>query len=111
MTHSLEFLNPTYHDGLNVTVRRGEKWYLQARVGDTVCLCKTGENHSPLAVGMIVGLKYEPFLSIRKDDLTFEHDPTCTDIDGLMRAMTNAYPDFKETERVTVMSFWIFGGE
>jgi hypothetical protein len=102
----LEFINPVYHQGLNVTVRRGIKWYDKAKIGDKVWINQTG-NNCPEIDGIIVGLKYEQFLYLRKDELAFEHDPDCKDISGLRKAMIRAYPDFTDDEDVTVLSFWI----
>lgn len=103
----LQFKNPEFHKGLNVTIRRGLKWYANASVGDKIKIVRTGEEDIPLATGMIVGLKPQNFLAIRPDDLAFEHDPACTNWDGLIFAMERAYPDFKEDEEITVVSFWI----
>lgn len=32
MNHKLEFLNPIWHYGENVTVRRGDKWFEKRRL-------------------------------------------------------------------------------
>jgi hypothetical protein len=106
MIHKLEFINPELHDELNITVRRGPKWYDKAHIGDEVSIVKTGTGEE-IRRGLIVGLKYVQFTSIRKDELAFEHDEKCKDIEGLMTAMIRAYPDFKNNEKVTVLSFWV----
>ncbi len=105
-THKLEFINPELIDELNVTVRRGLKWYNKANIGDQVSIVKTGTDVE-IRRGLIVGLKRQNFLALRLDELAFEHDSSCRDINGLRKAMVRAYPDFKDEEEVTVVSFWL----
>ncbi len=34
--HKMTFVNPTFHPGLNITVRHGDKWARLARIGDLI---------------------------------------------------------------------------
>jgi len=106
MNHKMEFFNPVVHEGLNITIRRGLKWDRISKLGDTVSIVKTG-SEDVLRTGTIVGLKLCQFSSISEDELAFEHDPECTNKEGALKAMERSYPGFKETEVVTVVSFWI----
>jgi hypothetical protein len=106
MKHKLEFLNPTFHKGLNVTVRLGNKWYKNAHVQDEIQICRADSN-MPLAEGVIVGLKYVNFKEITIRDLLNEHDPECRTPGGLAFAMMGAYDEFSLDDDVTVIEFEI----
>lgn len=105
-TFILQFINPEYHEGLNLTVRKGNKWYNQAPVGSKVVMVKTGCDEAEIE-GIITGTRKLPFLAINEHELYLEHDSTCRDIDGLMTAMKRAYPSFLESDEVTMLFFWI----
>ena len=106
MNHRLDFLNPTWHYGRNVTIRLGDKWALKAERNDTVSLHQTGYD-LPLAVGNIAYIGYKPFKTVTIEDLFGEHDPECRNPDGLVRAMLRAYPNFNLDSWVTVIWFII----
>jgi hypothetical protein len=100
----MDFLNPEFYPGMNVTVRRGDKWYNKARVGDAIEFYKIGLLE-PINCGKIVGMAYLPFLLIPEQFLSYEHDLTCDNFMGLLEAMKKAYPDFSAEELVTVVIF------
>jgi len=109
MQHILLFTKPEFRPGLNVTVRRGKRWFDTSSVNDELNIYRTGnENpHERIAFGKIEGLAYIPFLSIPSDWLAVEHDRACHDLNGLLKAMVQAYPDFNPMEIVTVILFRI----
>lgn len=106
MKHKLEFLNPQFHRGYNVTVRLGGKWIDKANSGDTVEIRRTGDDN-PIAIGKITDLRFCYFGEVSLQDLLEEHDRECGTPFGLVYAMLRAYPDFKLDSMVTVVRFYI----
>jgi len=105
--HDLFFLEPIFHSGLNVTVRKGDKWMEKAEVGDDLFIKKTDED-SVLYKATLVGKAFIPFMLIPDEWLAYEHDPNCRTREGLLtHGMKPAYPGFTETKFVTVLLFWI----
>ena len=105
-SHRLDFLNPQWHRGMNVTIRKGSKWYLKAEVDDLVNLYQTGKVEC-VATGCIQSLRYIPFAEVSLRDLWEEHDRECGTAFGLTHAMLRAYPDFTLDDMVTVIRFEI----
>ncbi len=104
---TLLFLTPTFHEGSNLTVRLGLKWWDRVRVGDKVLVAKTGEEDNPLFEAEINGrfqfkMKYLPAWVLEG-----EHDPSCRTREGMLAAMQAAYPDIKDWDDqvVTVLRF------
>jgi len=88
----LKFQNPTFNDGENVTIRRGDKW---------------NNIKEALINGKSVNLKTE---LIRFNELTDlhiknEHDPKCRSIEGLFEVMSELYYGFNKDEYVTIIYF------
>ena len=106
MEHTLEFLNPEWHHGENVTVRLGDKWIKKAFTGQKVVIVKTGEI-KPVAEGIITEIRSCFFGSISIGELLKEHDPECRTPRGLAYAMLLAYPEFSLNSLVTVITFKI----
>lgn len=103
MEHELLFSNPVFHDGVNVTVRKGDKW-MKANVGDTLLIKETGKNQQ-IAKGTLVGQAYLPLLLIPEVWLTFEHDPGCRNRAGLLAELKKNYPNVTKDTWVTVLLF------
>lgn len=107
--HQLKFNEPAVHIGLNVTVRRSPKWldiyhnhswdsgYLSVEVTDV--------DGNFRASARIVSVASLPFLLIPEAWLKLEHDPSCTNLNGLLTAMRAAYSDFDVNEYVDVVFF------
>jgi len=106
MEHTLEFLNPTFHRGDNVTIRNGRKWIEKAFSGQIVKVVRTGETEA-LAQGVVKDIRLIPFKGVTLQDLWEEHDPECRTPDGLTKAMLMAYPDFNLESEVTIIRFTI----
>ena len=100
----LLFIECVFRAGMNVTVRRGDKWATTLIGGELVKLKKTGADFES-GIGKIYGVALIPFLLIPNDWLRLEHDPSCTDMEGLLAAMKRAYPDFRTDEYVSVVLF------
>lgn len=107
MKHTLQFLNPIWHRGANVTIRRGSKWFDKAQKGDEVEIVRTGEEPTVIARGIIDVVSYHNFQDVAIQDLWEELDPECRTPDGLVRAMLMAYPDFTLDDKVSVVRFII----
>ena len=106
MQHEMLFVNPVFNEeGLNVTVRAGDKW-MEANVGDEL-ICKDTDTYEVLRRATIVGKAYIPCDLISETWLKFEHDPNCMDYPGLFRVMKEVYPNFTENSLVTVIFFKI----
>jgi len=107
MEHTLQFLNPQWHYGRNVTIRDGSKWYEKACPGDKVLICQTGAEDNILAKGTIEEVRYAPYMEVSLGDLLEEHDRECGTPFGLTHAMLRAYPDFTLADWVTIIRFKI----
>lgn len=97
---NMKFSNPTFNDGLNLTVRRGSKWHLSRHVN-----IELGADHIITAEG--VSTRLMKFSDIDDADLRHEHDPACCTVDGLFKVMQEVYPDFTRDEDVTLVYFII----
>lgn len=94
--HKLEFSNPVFHAGTNLTVRRGTKWH--------------GREWAALRVGeasLTVRLSTMTHKLVWLDDhwLRDEHDPACRTVSGLVAEMERVYPGFDPYEDVTLVRF------
>ena len=104
MKHVLQFSNPVFHGGLNVTVRNGDKW-MKANIGDHLEIKETG---SPVVrlTGTLIGKACLPFTMVPDAWLIDEHDPSCRTYVGLLKEMERVYPEFSaENNTVTVLLF------
>lgn len=102
-----------FHEGLNITVRRGIKWALQDGAND-ITLCDAAYSNNNLIDGIIKDYKIiEPIKTfnyrladLTEDILKYEHDPMCQTNEGLLNVMKCVYGDgFDKNEIVTVVKF------
>lgn len=89
----LRFLNPVHNKGINMTVRKGNKW-----------LGVTKADVEGLGERKIITFAI-PFNEIRDYMLQFEHDPSCRKVSGLYNVMLEAYPGFEYTDHVTLVFY------
>jgi len=89
----LQFNNPIFKSGENITVRRGVKWSLE----DEAIILGLGERP--------IGAQVKRFADITDYDLINEHDPDCRSKDGLLSVMEGIYDKFDTKEIVTLVSF------
>ena len=94
----LEFRNPVFHPGLNVTVRAGNEFvnHPSVKPGVTVTLQSPGGNEK-YGYALIVATKHFPSVAaIPPDLLRFEHMPTCrSDTAELDRQLVKSFgPDY-----------------
>lgn len=93
----IDFLEPSYHKGLNMIVRLGSKWSDKLNVGDKVQIT----SNMCMAVhtdAEVIGTCLIPFWLIPTEMLSYQHDPSCTNIYGLNHAMKRAYGDKFSTD-------------
>ena len=107
MKHTIQFLNPTWHYGTNVTVRLGDKWNKNAEIGDSIKLVKTCEEGRALVEGTVTKKIYCRFMDLPVEVLALEHDRECAFLGGLVIAMLRSYPEFNHESMVTAIYFEI----
>jgi hypothetical protein len=107
----LLFMNPVFHDGINVTVRNGLKWDgLVTSLPFPVFVKRTGDDHV-VSLANIVGKIVLQAKHIPPSILGLEHDGACHNPDGLEEAMKFAYgEEWSAEEKVTVLFFVITAG-
>lgn len=95
MTQELEFQNPVFNQGENLTVRRGNKW---------------AEHKSAVIQGVLktISTKVVKFSDLKDEDLLLEHDPKLRTVEGLYKEMCRIYRKFSRDEMVTLVRFnWL----
>jgi hypothetical protein len=102
----LLFGNPvfTYYQ-LNVTVRRGDKWfnkYHNDNLREVELADPTGYVYGK---AQLVTCELNNFIYLPQEWLDLEHDPSCQTLAGLYNGMLAAYPDFKADEDVSILFF------
>ena len=100
----LEFQNPTFTVGWNLTVRRGTRWH---QVTPVRLRLYGGALSSPVHLLSEV----RQFQSLTESDLADEHDPACRTPAGLLNIMRRSYDGFATTEYVTLCRFYVEGDE
>ncbi len=95
----LEFQNPVFHDGFNLTVRRGIKWSYEDQA-----IVNFGPKHYAVVNLMTVVKRFD---EINDYDLVYEHDPICRTVDGLAKVMKEVYHEFERTDMVTLAVFYL----
>lgn len=98
------FENPTFHEGLNITVRRGAKQYLNETEFGNYAYGK-GDADEPIGFVFVEYQWQIRFVDIENEDIEKEHDPNCRNIDALYETMLKFYPDFDAREIVTLVAF------
>jgi len=83
--------NNNFHQGFNVTVRRGTKYAKELEIKEMVKLENLQNEYIGRAqvVQMVVG----PIEYIPEVILKFEHDPKCREMGGLIEVLQNCYHD------------------
>lgn len=105
---NLLFLNPTFHECENVTVRKGIKWAnaFGENPEEQHPIFPTNDQTKLSGMAYILEADVKRFCNLTNEDISKEHDESCHNYQGLLKAMEAAYPDFTETDLVTVLHFW-----
>ncbi len=99
----LLFTNPTFREGINVTVRDGDKWAKE--LGRDVML-KDTDSDEALGFAEVVGVLTTNIGDIPDNILKLEHDKDCTSTRGIWREMESVYSKaFGFYDKVTVLFF------
>lgn len=123
----MQFCNPVFQPGLNMTVRAGSKWaefkvINDIGVGLTIpgapILLEGKETQGkpreaefvvstyPVGQGLLIGAsEFDTLKDIPLDLLAFNHDPNCRDHEGLQAAIDAHYGDHCR-DGYTVVFFW-----
>jgi hypothetical protein len=91
----LKFSNPVFHEGENITVRRGTQW---SGITGMVSI------NDDLSANIIYTQCFV-FRDIDEDDIALEHDPDCRRWEGLHNELRRLYPGFSVNEIVTIVHF------
>lgn len=101
----LLFGNPVFENPgvIMTTCRSGDKWFVDAEVGDEVELCDV--NGTVLGKGIIVFQYLDAFACIPEIWFKLNHDPSCRTESGLYEGMNAAYPHGWNVDEVTTLGF------
>jgi len=102
---TLDFVNPEFHEGTNLTVRLGRKW--ASRNGALVNIAwDRGDSRLIFPVDVQILSTLRKFSDLDDINLRLEHDPKCTTVDGLREELSVHYPLFDpETSYVSLVFF------
>ena len=98
----LLFSNPTFHDGINVTVRSGYKW--ADALGEIVEVSDAEQTQEP-EMAHVLGVLTTKLNTIPESILAQEHDPKCKTLEGITEVMKDIYGDIADDAPVTVLFF------
>lgn len=98
----LEFTNPVFHEGTNVTVRVGAKWCRHDIVGEYVEVWEAGGEK--LFEAHIEQILVCPVWMVPSTWLAKEHDPACRTGGGLIAELSRHYGMTSDTI-VTCLAF------
>ena len=108
--HVMEFLNPVFNKGVNLTVRNGIKWAYKVAPDDILLLKKTGCDEVVARARVFGAYMTEDFTNnpeMPETWLALEHDPECRTIEGLTAAMDRAYGKGNWGEKVVAVFFLV----
>jgi hypothetical protein len=99
----LRFANCVFNPGLNVTVRKGDKWNGPRRhvtIGNTEGSLVTAGEIIQTFTTTVVGL-------VGNFWLQFEHDPFCREFEGIFFELQRVYPGITLNDEVTIVLFTV----
>lgn len=98
-SHKLQFLDPTFPNGVSITIRNGPKWSRRVVPGMVVMIEDSNGNECGEAT--IVGALHTTFDAIPDKIIEQNHRTR----QGLFEEMQAVYPSFETTNEVTVLFF------
>lgn len=103
------FGRPLFRQGLNFTVRLGDKWKC-LDIGEFI------EVEGWNGFARIRRLHICNLANIPEEVFRYEHDPSCRDYEGLVRVLKTVYPSLQdvddeqlENQVVTCVGFFLYG--
>jgi len=102
----LFFDKPVFHDGTNLTIRRGVKW--ASKIMEHVLAYDAKDELSggePIFNCEIVDQKVMKYEDIPREDFKLMHDQNCNSYEAMKEEMKRIYGDFNEKEIVTLLYF------
>ena len=102
----LIFQNPVFHDGLNVTIRKGDAWANSLDTEPFVYESGTKDERDYIGEARIVGVLKCPLFQVPAQVLKLEHDPACRTKKGILAELQRIYGKISETSEVTVLFFY-----
>jgi hypothetical protein len=102
----LYFDRPSFHEGVNLSIRRGVKWATKIHE-HVLAYDSKDELHGgePIFYCEIVDQKVMKFVDIPKDDFKIIHDKDNQSYEKMLEEMKRIYGDFSEHEIVTLLYF------
>lgn len=88
--HKLNFINPQYRKGINVTTRLGTKWAMKISIGDTVTV-SSNNYRSSHQNGEILGAFIGEFNLIPDEFIRLQHSQDTQTRHGLAEIMRESY--------------------
>lgn len=108
-SHVLQFQDPTFSEGVQITVRDGPKWAKRVTPGMLVDVGAIPDDgfYEDLreAEAEVVGVLSTTFGNLPEEILERHQDPSCRDYNKLLTKMERIYPGFKATNVVSVLFF------
>lgn len=104
----LMFGNTEFKEGVNVTVRRGGKWFYKYGDDEVRDVELATPDGTRVGSGKLVGALLTDFPFIQQEVLDMEHASNCRTLEDLyVNGMVPAYPNFQFCEEVTVLFFTV----
>ncbi|OSP56247.1 hypothetical protein [Pseudoruegeria sp. SK021] len=101
-THAIDFVNPVFQSGMNITVRSQEGWKDRIRLGDSLRITLPDREITVPVIGAI----HCALADIPEGLLALEHDPAARTISGLQSVLENIYQrPVPLADAVTVLIF------
>lgn len=104
MTEDLLFDNLVFHEGLNITVRRGDKTEQYPKERQYIHARSNRPPHDVVLCDLLASINLR-FDEIPEGLLALEHDPTCQTFEGLLKELTRIYFTFNTYDLVTIIFF------
>jgi hypothetical protein len=82
---------PHFHEGLNVTVRDGRKWFEELKSGDVVHALRAKDRMFFRELRVVLAVHCPDLASVPEFLLEFEHDEGCRTRNGLFEELHRVY--------------------
>jgi len=103
----MKFENLVFRPGINLTVRKGDKWDA-LKTGDKLFAVPADDEIDVVELEVLETIYMGHFSELtaqRRALLCFEHDPACQNYDGLYEVMKGVYEGFHFRDAATLVFF------